>query len=171
MLRHYLQEMRIQSGLMCRITELRKIINAQVLQVNLAQTYGAVVSLLAHLDIGTAPLSIKIPGILQGTLTAGQAAPSLPITLEVDENAAPGTYPIIVALTYKTLQSTLLKDGDTRLEWFSGSSNQELNIEIKERLVKFSVTAVEADLNPGLRKEIKVTINNIGSELAKDLVR
>jgi hypothetical protein len=143
-------------------------IDSSAYQANLSQSYGAASGLLARVDKRNAPVTVKTNDVLLGTLPAGQATPALPIFLEVNEDALPGTYTINVAISYKTLKSTSIKEGDPELEWSSGSASQDINIEIKEKPLKFEVMEVKSDLTPGEKKEIQVTFRNTGNKKAQD---
>jgi hypothetical protein len=143
-------------------------IDSSAMQSNLSQDYGAASGLIAFLDAGNAPFTIKTRDVLLGTLPAGQATPALPIMVEVDDNAPPGTYPVHVSITYKTLKSTTINDGDPELEWSSGSASQDISIEIKEKLLEFEVVNVASDISPGTKNEVQVTFRNKGSKKAQD---
>jgi hypothetical protein len=143
-------------------------IDSSAMQANLSQDYGAASGLLAHLEQGNAPFKIKTNDVLLGTLPAGQATPALPIMVEVDDNAGPGTYPVHVSITYKTLKSTSIKDGDPEMEWSSGSVSQDISIEIKEKILEFEVVNVATSLTPGTKNEVQVTFRNKGGKKAQD---
>ena len=143
-------------------------IDSSAMQSNLSQDYGAASGLIAFLDAGNAPFTIKTRDVLLGTLPAGQATPALPIMVEVDENAPPGTYPVHVSINYKTLKSTTINDGDPELEWSSGSASQDISIEIKEKILEFEVVSVASDVTPGTKNEVQVTFRNKGSKKAQD---
>jgi hypothetical protein len=143
-------------------------IDSSAMQSNLSQDYGAASGLMAHLDQGNAPFSIKTKDVLLGTLPAGQATPALPIMVEVEDNAPAGTYPVHVSINYRTLKSTSIEDGDPQLKWSSGSASQDISIEIKEKLLEFEVVNVTSDLTPGTKNEIQVTFRNKGNKKAQD---
>jgi hypothetical protein len=143
-------------------------IDASALQSNLSQNYGSAVSLVAHIDPLESPLTIETGDILLGTLPAGQATPALPVAVEIDEEAVPGLYQMKVTVDYKTLKSISTKEGSPHLEWSSGSSDQLINIEVKEKVLNFEITKVESDLKAGAKDQILVTFKNLGSEKALD---
>ena len=166
-------------------------IDAAAVQAELSQYYGAAVSLTARLEEGTAPIAVKTEEVLLGTLPVGQATPPVPFTIEVDENAKSGVYQVSLLLTYKRLVSTTAEgyvggEGFARIEpdWSENETEVELlEIEIEEEknasgneeeedeeLLEFEITSIEADLQPGVRKEIKAVFKNLGDESARDSV-
>ncbi len=143
-------------------------IDEAAIRLNLSQNYGAATGLVAHIDKGNAPVAIKTTDVLLGTLPAGQATPSVPVAIEIDENAVPGIYQAKVSVSYKTLKSTTVEDGDPRLEWVDGSASQDITIEIKDKILKFEVIEAKDSLPQGESNEIKVTFKNVGDETARN---
>jgi hypothetical protein len=143
-------------------------IEAAAFQANLSQNYGAAVGLIASLDQGSAPFSIKTDHLLLGTLAAGQTTPPVPVYIEVEDDAEPGVYTIKVTL----LKSTELEDSETLFAWSAGTFTQNISVEIEEedRQPEFAVTDIDASLNQGDKTEVKVTFKNISAEIAEDAI-
>lgn len=145
-------------------------IDSPALHANVAQYYGAAVSLTARLEKGYAPIVVRTEEALLGTLSVGGATPPVPFIIEVDEDANPGVYQVTVLLTYRTLVlATEKEEGDygADLDWSNRTETKKLEIAIKEESLEFEITGVEADLQPGARTQIRVMFKNDGDETAR----
>ncbi|MFP4655255.1 MAG: COG1361 S-layer family protein [Methanohalobium sp.] len=124
--------------------------------------------------------SIKVKSSPQesGSLPPGEETDIPPeFTIEIEENAKPGTYPLILNTLYgyqKNVQVSgdNVSNGDiTNLEvgiWYdSKSQNHTIPIRIEDE-AEFDVTNVSADLRAGEEGVLTVTYENIGNQPVKD---
>jgi hypothetical protein len=113
---------------------------------------------------GSAPLAVETGPHLLGSLPQG-AATQLPFRVTVDEDAKPGTYrlPVRVEYTYDGFVSdtTGTVDGETE------TLRTHVTVEVTERSA-FRVVSIESDVRAGERGDLRVTVENTGTETARE---
>jgi hypothetical protein len=140
----------------------------------LSEYYGEAVGITAVLKEGNAPIIVKADKVLVGNLSSGAATQPLSFTIEVNEDADPGIYQMMLEMTYKEL-SNPRSGTETELEWTNKSVNKELNIEIKEESKAVEITGDldaaivgSVDFIPGKTTTVPISIQNNNTVTQKD---
>jgi hypothetical protein len=116
---------------------------------------------------GDAPITVRTGRTPVGTLPDGVHGP-VPFRVSVDEDAEPGTYriPVEVAFEY-TAEVRNTETGDPVLTQRRQTDTKRLTIEITEQ-ARFRVVGSETDVAVGEAGTVSLTLENVGSEPARD---
>ncbi len=129
------------------------------------------VGVVASLTLNGTPLDIKTPPQSAGTLVSGQVAGPLQFEIKVLDNAAAGTYPLNVNLTYQYQKDVQVDGNATTNQIDYNMLYQEIDerhiiyITIKEE-ADFEVTNVDSELLPDSSGLLSITFKNTGEETA-----
>lgn len=113
---------------------------------------------------GSAPLSVETGRHLLGSLPQGGAA-HLPFRATVDEDATPGTYRLPVRIEYT--YDGFVSDTTGAVEGETETLRTHVTVEVTERSA-FRVVSTESDVRAGERGDLRVTIENTGTETARE---
>jgi len=115
-------------------------------------------------NAGSAPLAVETGPHLLGSLPQG-AATQLPFRVTVDEDAEPGTYrlPVRIEYTYDEFVSDTTGTVDTETE----TLRTRVTVEVTERS-QFRIVSTESDVRAGERGDLRVTVENTGTETARE---
>ncbi len=135
--------------------------------------YSATTALgvMASLQPNGAPLDIKTPPQSAGTLVSGQVSEPLQFEIKVLDDAAAGTYPLNVNLTYQYQKDVQVDGNATSNQIDYNMLYQEIDerhiiyITIKEE-ADFEVTNVDSELLPDSSGLLRITFKNTGEETA-----
>ena len=129
------------------------------------------VGVMAYLQPNEAPLDIKTAPQSAGTLISGQVSGPLQFDIKVLDDAAAGTYPLNVNLTYQ-YQKDVQVDGnatsnqiDYNMLYQEIEEKHTIFITIKKE-ADFEVTNVDSELLPDSSGLIRITFKNTGEETA-----
>jgi hypothetical protein len=113
---------------------------------------------------GSAPLSVETGAHLIGSLPQG-AATQLPYRITVDEDATPGRYRLPVAIEYT--HDEFVSDTTGLVEEEERTLRTHVTVEVTEN-AQFRIVSTESDVRAGEQGELRLTIENTGSEAARD---
>jgi len=114
-------------------------------------------------DAGSAPVSVETDEHLLGSLPEGGAA-TLPFRVHVAPDAAPGTYELPVTLAY-TYTSSIADAGPVQDETRRVHTTVSLTVRPDAR---FAVRDAATDVRAGAPGSVNVTVQNVGSEAARN---
>ncbi len=129
------------------------------------------VGVVASLQPNRAPLDIKTPPQSAGTLVSGQVSQPLQFEIKVLDDAAAGTYPLNVNLTYQYQKDVQVEGNATSNQIDYNMLYQDIDerhiiyITIKEE-ADFEVTDVDSELIPDSSGLLSITFKNTGEETA-----
>lgn len=116
---------------------------------------------------GDAPLTVRTGRTPVGTLPDGVHGP-VPFRVTVDEDAEPGTYRIPVDVAYEyTAEVRDTDTGDPVLVQRRQSDTKRLTVEVTEQ-ARFRIVGSETDAAVGETGTVSVTLENVGSDPARD---
>ncbi|MFC6613968.1 COG1361 S-layer family protein [Halopenitus salinus] len=139
---------------------------AQVVQshrVNL----GAASAVTADVESGDAPLTVRTGTQSLGTIDAGSSGRAS-LTVEVDENAAPGTYRVPVEMQYEYVRGITVDSNDYILHRNEETVTKYLTIRVEESVRLGIANATSEGLYEGADGTVTVTVRNDGSETARN---
>jgi hypothetical protein len=117
-----------------------------------------------ELEADGAPLSVTTARQRVGSVPGGGER-VVPFAVSVDENAKPGTYDLEVDLEYSYASSITEPEGTV------GQRTVDRSVEVRVRVVRqarFAVVDTAADVAPNGAGTVSVTLENVGTERARD---
>lgn len=146
---------------------------------NEATTATGIVLTLSKAD-ENAPFKLKTNIAYAGALRSGLASSPIPFKIEIDDNAPPGEYELLLNITYDFQRDVAVEKNDENPSapnvyyWYDqATKNVTLKIKVvKEAKAEFEVVSVEPTSFKVDSKDnlVAVTLKNTGRESAKDLV-
>lgn len=139
----------------------------QQMEYSATTAVGVVVSLQPN----GAPLDIKTPPQSAGNLVSGQVSEPLQFEIKVLDDAAAGTYPLNVNLTYQYQKDVQVEGNATSNQIDYNMLYQDIDerhviyITIKEE-ADFEVTDVDSELIPDSSGLLSIVFKNTGEETA-----
>lgn len=122
---------------------------------------------------GQAPVRVKTGRYPVGTVAEGPAGP-VPIRIVVNENASPGTYRIPVQVRYSYTRFVNYEQsaqGPTNVEFVDSSVTRTKYVTLQiDKQANFEIMNVQSDVQVGEEGPVEVTVQNTGSEVARDTV-
>ncbi len=128
---------------------------------------GAALSTTVTVKSGSAPLTVRT-GEQAVAPIAVDSMQRVPIELEVDEEATPGTYRLPVEMTYRYLDRLHIDEDDTTTYYETKTVERSLIVRV-ESAAQFEVVSVTGDgLTEGGDGEVQATVRNTGTETASN---
>ena len=122
-------------------------------------------NVVVELDAGDAPLTVETAEHSVGSITENEPR-SVPIAVDVPEDAAPGTYEVDVEMTYSY---TSFRRADTGENERTYTVTDTVDVEIDDAPQFRLTTADDSQLQVGESGPFAVTVENIGGEPARNL--
>lgn len=126
-----------------------------------------------------APFDVKGATQTGGTLKSGTSLPTpLGFTIDVDDDAEPGTYEVQLTTTYRYQDDVALEpdnesNADTRMSIYkhftTGGETHNLTVVVKDD-ARFTRVNTTGDLRQGSSGVVEATYRNDGNEVARDAV-
>jgi hypothetical protein len=143
------------------VSEFERVVRSQSLQP------GAALSTTATVRSGSAPVTVRT-----GEQSVGVVAPDsttqVPVEVEVNESAAPGTYRLPVEVSYRHV-NTVLADGDETYVTYSTETVRTHVVVRVESSARLAVVSLTGDgLAESADGRIEATVRNAGSGVASD---
>ena len=128
---------------------------------------GAALSTTVTAEAGAAPLTVRT-----GAQSIGVVAPDrtrrLPVEVEVDESAAPGTYRLPVEVTYRYLSTLVINSDETITSYRTETVERTVTVRV-EATTRLAVVSVTGEgLAENADGELRATVRNAGTEVASD---
>jgi hypothetical protein len=143
------------------VGEFERVVQSQSLQP------GAALSTTATVRARSAPMTVRT-GEQSVGIVAPDATRRVPVQVEVDESAAPGTYRLPVEVTYRHV-NTVLVNGDTTHVTYSTETVQTHVVVRVEASARLAVVSVAGEgLAEGADGRVTATVRNAGSGVASD---
>ena len=128
---------------------------------------GAALSTTVTVKSGSAPLTVRT-GEQAVAPIAVDSMQRVPIEVEVDEEATPGTYRLPVEMTYRYLDRLHIDEDDTTTYYETKTVERSLIVRV-ESAAQFEVVSVTGDgLTEGGDGEVQATVRNTGTETASN---
>lgn len=143
------------------MAEFERIVRSQSLQP------GAALSTTATVRAGSAPVTVRT-GEQSVGVVAPDATSRVPVEVEVNESAAPGTYRLPVEVTYRHV-NTVLANGDETYVTYSTETVERTVVVRVEESARLEVVSVTGEgLSEGADGRVTATVRNAGSGVAAD---
>jgi uncharacterized repeat protein (TIGR01451 family) len=112
---------------------------------------------------GDAPIDVKTGTVALGNVPVG--VQKTPITVEIDEDATPGTYRLPVTLKYDYTKLVDLDAGERTNHEFERTERKYITVRIRNR-AQFRIVDHESDVLVGDRGSLSLTVENVGTRTA-----
>ncbi len=121
---------------------------------------------VVELDAQDSPLEFDTGAIPVGSLPTGTAGP-LDVSLTVPEGTPPGTYEVPVEVRYSYTRIVTYGDGEPEFSESSFRGTQTVTIRVADA-PRFEIVDTQSTTQIGDRGEVTLTLENVGSEPARD---
>ncbi|MFA9517468.1 COG1361 S-layer family protein [Halopenitus sp. H-Gu1] len=139
---------------------------AQVVQTHRVNL-GAASAVTASVESADAPLEVKTGTQSLGTIDAGSGRQTS-LSLEVDENASPGTYRVPVTMEYEYVRGITVDSNDYIIHRNTETVTKYVTIRV-EKSVRLDVSdATSQGIYKNADGSITVTVRNDGTEVARN---
>ena len=143
------------------IEDVSRVVQAHGVQI------GAATGTTVTYDDAGVPLDVKMGAQSVGTVRTGSAT-QVPITIEVDESAAPGTYTMPMELEFSYIRDIFVDRDDYTVNRNTGTEKTSVTIRV-EPDGRLAVVDVRSDgLYKNAEGDVTVTMRNAGSEAMSD---
>lgn len=146
-----------------QIDSLSNVVQSQGIQP------GAALSTTARVRSGGAPVDVRTGQQSVGTVAA-DSDQSVPVRIEVDDNAAPGTYRLPVEVEYRYISTIIVDGSENHVVRNDEAVRRYVTVRVDPR-ARLSVVSLSGEgLTDGADGRLHATVRNTGSETATDAV-
>jgi len=143
------------------IEDVSRVVQAHGVQI------GAATGTTVTYDDEGLPLDVKMGAQSVGTVRTGSAT-QVPLTIEVDESAAPGTYTVPMELEFSYIRDIFVDRDDYTVNRNTGTEETSVTIRV-EPDGRLEIVDVGGDgLYKNAEGDVAVTVRNAGSEAMSD---
>jgi len=143
------------------IEDVSRVVQAHGVQI------GAATGTTVTYDDEGLPLDVKMGAQSVGTVRTGSAT-QVPLTIEVDESAAPGTYTVPMDLEFSYIRDIFVDRDDYTVNRNTGTEETSVTIRV-EPDGRLEIVDVGGDgLYKNAEGDVAVTVRNAGSEAMSD---
>lgn len=128
---------------------------------------GATSATTAEFESGSAPIEVKSGRQSLGTISAGRGQKST-LTVEVNENAQPGTYRVPVELSYNYIHSINVNTGNYIVNRNTKTVTKYVQIRVEKSARLNVVETTGEGIYENADGSIAVTVENSGTETARN---
>jgi hypothetical protein len=121
---------------------------------------------VVELDAQGSPLEFDTGAIPVGSVPTGTAGP-LDVSLTVPEGTPPGTYEVPVEVRYSYTRIVTYGDGDPEFSESTFRGEQTVTVRVTDA-PRFEIVDTQSTTQIGDRGEVTMTVENVGSEPARD---